>query len=100
MFARLTMAITTALTPCRRDARPIRLHGLVVDVQAASFLQIASFTLRTDDGQIVEMVVEGDVGFTPSHLRDHMALGDPVTVSVRYADGLTIATSVEDRQAE
>jgi hypothetical protein len=29
-----------------------------------------------------------------------MALGDPVTVTVRYADGLTIATRVEDRQPE
>jgi hypothetical protein len=100
VLARLTITIVTPLTACRRDARPTRLHGLVVDVQAASFLQLASFTLRTDDGEIVDMVVEGDVGFTPSHLRDHMALGDPVTVTVRYADGVTIATSVEDRQPE
>jgi hypothetical protein len=26
-----------------------------------------------------------------------MALADPVTVTVRYTDGLTIATGIEDR---
>jgi hypothetical protein len=70
----------------------------VVEIQAASILQIASFTLRTDDGQLVVMVVEGDVGITASHLREHMALADPVTVTVRYADSLTIATRVDDLQ--
>ena len=67
-------------------------------MQTASILQIASFTLRTDDGTLVEMIVEGDVGITASHLREHMALADPVTVTVRYADGLVIATLVEDRR--
>jgi hypothetical protein len=66
-------------------------------VQAASFMQIASFTLRKDDGELVELTVEGDVGMTPSHLREHMALADPVAVTVRYADGLVIATRIEDR---
>jgi hypothetical protein len=85
------------LTACRQDARPTRLDGLVVEIQTASILQISSFTLRTDDGTLVEIVVEGDVGMTASHLREHMALADPVTVTVRYTDGLTIATRIEDR---
>ena len=87
-----------ALVACRSPALPTRYDGLVVDVQAASFLQIGSFTLRTNDGTLVEMTVEGDVGITQSHLREHMALGEPVTVTVRHADGLTIATRVEDQQ--
>ena len=48
--------------------------------------------------RLIEMVVEGDVGITASHLREHMALADPVTVTVRYADGLTIATLIQDLQ--
>jgi hypothetical protein len=87
-----------ALVACRQEARPTRLDGLVVEVQTASLLQVASFTLRTDDGTLVELIVEGDVGVTPSHLREHMALGDPVTVTVRYDDDLTIATWVYDLQ--
>jgi hypothetical protein len=92
------VAWTVLLAACQPQASPTRYDGLVVEVQAASFLQIASFTLRTDDGTLVEMTVEGDVGMTQSHLREHMALGDPVTVTVRHADGLTIATRIDDRQ--
>ena len=98
MLARVTVAVSALLIGCQRDTRPTRIDGLVIQMQAASFLQIASFTLQSDDGTQVEMIVEGDVGITPSHLREHMALGDPVTVTVRYADGLTIATRVEDLQ--
>jgi hypothetical protein len=85
-----------ALVACRQEARPTRYNGLVVEMQASSILQISSLTLRTDDGTLVEMIVEGDVGITAGHLREHMTLADPVTVTVRYADGLTIATRIED----
>jgi hypothetical protein len=93
----LLTAAPLALAACRQQARPTRYDGLVVAMQAASILQVASLTLRTDDGTLVEMVVEGDVGITASHLREHMALADPVTVTVRYADGLIIATRIDDR---
>jgi hypothetical protein len=94
----LTVAATVLLVACRKaEERPNRLSGLVVEMQPASFLLIASFTLRTDDGELIQMTVEGDVGMTPSHLREHMALADPVTVTVRYADGQVIATRVDDR---
>ena len=100
MLACLLAAASTVLAGCWRDTRPTRLDGLVVAIQSASILQIASFTLRTDTGDLVEMIVEGDVGITASHLREHMALADPVTVTVRYADGLTIATLIQDRQPD
>jgi len=99
MLAHVTMIVWLALVACRQVVRPTRYDGLVVEMQAASILQIASFTLRTDDGTLIEMVVEGDVGITASHLREHMALADPVTVTVRYADGLTIATLIQDLQS-
>lgn len=97
MLALLVALSVLVLAACRQESRPTRYDGLVVDLQAASILQIASFTLRTDDGALVELVVEGDVGMTASHLREHMALADPVSVTVRYADGRTIATRIEDR---
>jgi len=93
----LLVAAPGALAACRQQARPTRYDGLVVAMQAASILQVASLTLRTDGGILVEMVVEGDVGITASHLREHMALADPVTVTVRYADDLVIATRIDDR---
>ena len=99
-FAAGALLLTTAplaLAACRQQARPTRYDGLVVAMQAASILQVSALTLRTDDGTLVEMIVEGDVGITASHLREHMALADPVTVTVRYADGLIIATRIDDR---
>jgi hypothetical protein len=85
---------------CAQDAGRAELRGLVVGVEAASFTQIGSFTLRTDDGQLVDLIVEGDVGMTPSHLREHMALGDPVRVTARRSDDLRIATRIEDANAQ
>lgn len=67
-----------------------------MDVQIASFTQIQAFSLRTNDGVTHEFVVEGSIGITPGHMREHMLLGDPVVVTVKYADGLQIATLVED----
>ena len=90
-------AVPTTLAACRQQPRPTRYDGLVVEMQAASILQVASLTLRTDGGILVEMVVEGDVGITASHLREHMALAEPVTVTVRHADNLIIATRIDDR---
>lgn len=81
---------------CQPDRRPTVYQGLIVDMQAASFVQIASFTLRTDDGELIEMVCQGDVGITPGHMRDHMALADPVSVPVRYEGSKVIALRVDD----
>jgi hypothetical protein len=72
------------------------LQGAVIDVQVASFSQIASFKLRTDAGEVVDLIVEGDVGITPGHLREHMVLGQGVVVTVRRDGDLLIATHIED----
>jgi len=95
-LARLSVAGWALLVACRQEVRPEKVRGLVIQVQVATFTQIQAFTLRTDDGEIWEFIVEGDVGVTPSHLREHMTLADPVIVSVRYQYGLNIATLVED----
>jgi hypothetical protein len=98
MLARLTIVASLVLVACHKQPRSTRYDGLVVEMQAASILQVASLTLRTDDGTLVEMVVEGDAGITASHLREHMALAEPVTVTVRYDDDRVIATLIQDLQ--
>ena len=72
------------------------MRGIVTDVKISLFTQIQAFSLRTDEGEAFEFVVEGNVGITPDRLREHMLLGDPVIVSVRYDNDLLIATQVED----
>lgn len=92
----LCTLITLLLTACHPDTRPTVLRGLVVDIQAASFVQIGSLTLRTNSGELVDMAVEGEVGITASRLREHMVLADPVAVTVRYDGSRVIATRIDD----
>jgi hypothetical protein len=93
------LIVALALLACRQaDARPTTLRGLVVNVQAASFVQVGSFTLRTDAGDLIDMTAEGDIGITASHLREHMVLADPVVVTVRYDGDRVIATRIDDAQ--
>ena len=39
---------------------------------------------------------DGPVGFTPSHIREHMMQGKAVTVRFRERDGLFVALLVAD----
>jgi hypothetical protein len=68
-------------------------------MQPASFLLVGSFTLRTNDGQLIEMAAEGDIGITAGHMREHMTLAEPVAVTVRYDGDRVIATRVDDAAA-
>jgi hypothetical protein len=78
------------------ESGPKQVRGLVVNVQAASFSLLGSFDLKADDGRSLSFAVEGDVGVTPSHLREHMVLAEPVTVTYREARGALVATRVDD----
>jgi hypothetical protein len=95
--ASLGLLLAVLLLGCTGDVGPKRANGLIVNVKAASFTQIAQFDVRTDDGRTLSFAVEGDVGFTPSHLRQHMVLAEPVTVTYRETANGPVATLVEDR---
>ncbi len=97
LLAGLTLLPLVPLLGCQRDARPTVFHGLLIEVEAASFLRVGALTLRTDNGDVISMIAEGDIGMTPGHLREHMALAEPVTITVRYDDDLIIATRIDDR---
>jgi hypothetical protein len=96
-LASFGLVLALLLLACTRDAGPKTVDGLVVNVTAASFSQIARFDVRTDDSRIITFAVEGDVGVTPSHLRQHMVLAEPVIVTYRESADGPVATLVEDR---
>ena len=79
-----------------REAEPKTARGLVVNLAAASITTLQSFELRTDDGQVLQFRVDGDVGITPGHAREHMVLGEPVTVTYRDTPQGLLALRVED----
>ena len=63
---------------------------------ATSLTSVGSFELRAEDGRRLSFRADGDVGMTPAHLREHMVLGEPITVTYReLAEGL-LALRVED----
>jgi hypothetical protein len=77
-------------------------RGVLVDVQSGGLQQLNSFTLRTDDGE--ELTFKPAPNFnqgvthamTPGHMREHMALADPVTVMYIDQNGQLVALSATD----
>ena len=69
-------------------------RGVLVDLQASSLVHATRITLRADDGQLWTFQVDAEVALnreepqSASHLRQHMAFGDPMRVRYRQtADG-------------
>jgi hypothetical protein len=75
---------------------------VLVDVQARGLQQLDSFTVRTDDGQELTFAPaptfnQGESHtMTPGHMRQHMALADPVVVTYREENGRLVALSAAD----
>ena len=77
-------------------------RGVLLDVVSPGIQQVDRFTLRTDDGQLLSFVAAPDFNagathvMTPGHMRQHMALAEPVTVIYRDDGGVLIALSATD----
>lgn len=75
-------------------------EGLVVDVTGTSPSDIQAFSLRRADGAVFRFEA-GDVGFghggfPAAHLREHLALADPVRVTYRTEGDRLITVRLED----
>jgi hypothetical protein len=89
--------VASALLACGpREAEPKQVRGLVVNVAGASVNRLQGFELRTPDGQVLAFRVEGDVGFTPGHVREHMLFGQPVIVTFLERGDALVALRIED----
>lgn len=76
--------------------------GFVIQVKSTSITQVDSFVLRTPDGAELHFRVgptELDNGAFPAgHLREHMALNQPVAVAYREENGERIAYRLKDAE--
>ncbi len=76
--------------------------GIVITVDQASVTTVRSFTLRTNDGQeIVFSVGTLDLSgeaFPANHLREHMAIAEPVSVEYRTEGAALVAIRLTDAQ--
>ena len=83
-------------------ASALTARGVLLDVEAPSIQQVDSFTLRTDDGQELHFVTAPNFNqgishlMTPGHMRQHMALADPVEVTYRDDNGTLVALTAID----
>ena len=74
----------------------LEIRGLVADVQAGSILKLDSLTIRDEEGRLWSFKVEGQLGFTPSHLREHQVLAQPVIVRYRETPDGLVALDLTD----
>lgn len=85
-------------TACRSDsAREAR--GLIVDVRAESVVEWESLTLRLSGGKELTFTRGADVDlrfWRASHLREHMAGAQPITVRYSESKGRLVAISISD----
>jgi hypothetical protein len=75
---------------------------VLLDVVSPGIQQVDRFTLRADDGRELSFVAAPDFNagathvMTPGHMRQHMALADPVVVTYREERGTLVALSATD----
>ena len=88
---------------CSPSAPPAStLRGVLLQVAAPSLTQVDSFSVRDDAGQVWDFRAAADFNagathvMTPGHMRQHMALGDPVTITYRAEGATLIALSATD----
>ena len=89
------LALSAACGPA-----PSTTAGFITEMDATSLTEVRSFTLRTPDGTVMAFRV-GPLdltsgGFPAAHLREHMALAQPVAVAWTERDGQRVATKVVD----
>jgi hypothetical protein len=77
-------------------------RGVLLDVESPNIQKVDSFTLRTDAGQELHFTTAPNFNegvshvMTPGHMRQHMALGDPVEVTYRDDNGSLVALTAVD----
>jgi hypothetical protein len=75
---------------------------VLLDVVSPNIQKVDSFTLRSDDGQQMQFVAAPNFNegvshlMTPGHMRQHMALGEPVLVTYRDDNGTLVALTAAD----
>ena len=74
------------------------MSGRIVDVQAQSILLIDSLIIRDESGKewTFNSFSQDVVGFSPSHLREHQAAGQPVTVFYNETSEGPLVVNIED----
>lgn len=91
----------TTTTGSGRSGSSAVVDGLLTEVEGTSPTDVASFTLRTPEGRVLQFAIgrldlSGDAS-PAGHLREHLATVEPVRVTyVTESDGSLVAIRLED----
>lgn len=77
-------------------AEPLAARGILLGLSQRSLTELERVDLRTDEGEVITFEIEGDVGLTPSHAREHMTFVEPVTVFYREGSTGKVAYLIVD----
>ncbi len=104
----LALVLGCSAAASQPQAKTLTARGVLLDVVSPGIQQVDRFTLRTNDGQLLSFVAAPDFNagttpqggglhvMTPGHMRQHMALAEPVLVTYRADNGVFIALSATD----
>ena len=82
---------------CSSGEEVKEVRGIVRDVQAASITEVRSLTVEDDAGKLWEFTArEQFADYTPSHLREHAAVGAPLTVRFVEENGELVIVEITD----
>jgi hypothetical protein len=99
--AALALVLVVAAISCGRGEEgpegPSVVTGVVVEIESRGLNQVDSFTIKNLDTR-TKILVDDDTefSFTPSHLSQHRATGEPVAVEVDRRGEDLVARSVRD----
>ncbi len=85
----LVLVLAVITLACEGDDGERSVQGVILEVEAVSITEVASFTLLGDDGEVFKFRIAPDAardlaeGFFPGHLRGHALAAQEVTVFFR-----------------
>ncbi len=98
-FAILLLGLSLIALACDDGERSV--EGVILQVEAVSITEVASFTLLGDDGEVLEFRIASDAtddpteGLFPGHMRSHALATELVRVFYRVEDGRLLALRLE-----
>ncbi len=90
----IVICMVSGCSPTEYDGEVV---GHIVEVTARSLTEVETLKIVAGDGREWEFAGGAFPGFTPSHLEEHQALGEPVkVVYVREDSGSLRIVRIED----
>ena len=96
-LAGAALALSLAAGACGGGEEPETVRGVVLEVEGG-LTSVESFVLRTDRGEVLELVPapDGDFRFPLPHLHDHRRTLEPVLVELDRSVDPPLATGIRD----